>query len=367
MRYLLMGYGSIAKTLMSIIRARGENYDITICDVKKDGISGQEMIRKYHDRFDAVINLTDERVRPIVALCDRYHLRYLDAGYEDKNSVFVDHYLKITGENPPAAHLYGFGMNPGIVEYMPFLYKDRRPYYACVFETDLPEDANGHEKENHVYATWCPPSYYDEAAILDAFISTKDEICRYIPDEKRYGIRLKTKDGSFAYNITPHEEIFNIQRRDPLCRGSAFIYHAPENLQNYVLENREKKEAAFMSSIPVKHDLSGTETVGVLIYDGTDNVRYIANRCDHRTCYLQYGYNATCYQTACGVYIGLRLLGQVPEGSSLTFTRACQMYYNEISQLLNSLDFKIETMDYYMDRAEFEDKLLPLFKMDKKA
>lgn len=86
MRFFLMGYGSIAKTLMSIIHDLGEEYDITICDVKDGGIKGQEIIERDHDKFDAVINLTDEYVLPIIELCDKYHLKYLDAGYEDENS-----------------------------------------------------------------------------------------------------------------------------------------------------------------------------------------------------------------------------------------------------------------------------------------
>lgn len=359
MRYLLMGYGSIARALMAIIKDRGEVYDITICDMDKDGIRGQDLIERDHNRFDAVINLTNERVRPIIDLCDRYHLRYLDAGYEDENSVFVDRYLSITEEKPDTAHLYGFGMNPGIVELMPFLQNPGRPYYALVLETDLPERADG--AEGGPYATWCPASYYDEAAVLDAFISTKEETCRSISDERRYGIRIESIDGSYDYNVTPHEEIFNIRRRDPLCLGSAFIYHAPEKLQRHVIENRGKGDGKFISSIPVLHDLKGSESVGILLYDGSDNVSYVMNRSSHSDCFRRFGYNATCWQTACGVYVGLRLLEQVPDGSSMTFTDACRLYLNEIRDLLHSLDFQIEIIDHYMTKEEFEKKLLPLF------
>lgn len=37
-------------------------------------------------------------------------------------------------------HLFGFGMNPGIVEFMKFMIKPEHDYIACVFETYFPRE-----------------------------------------------------------------------------------------------------------------------------------------------------------------------------------------------------------------------------------
>ena len=291
-----MGYGSIAKTLMSIISDLGEEYDITICDVKDGGVTGQEIIERDHDKFDVVINLTDEYSTPIMELCDKYKLKYLDAGFEDENSIFVKRFLEVSTRDDGNTHLFGFGMNPGIVEFMPFMIESDRPHISCVFETDLPVPTE--EDKDKLYATWCPTTYYDESVVLEAFLSTENEVCRYVPRDVRYNIPLDTK------------------------------------------------------------------SVGILYYDGTDNVKYVVNCSDHGKCCERYKHNATCYQTACGVYIGMQLLSMVPEGTSWTFTKESKYYFNEIREMLKKLDFEVDIIDNYMSKEQFEERILPLFGQD---
>lgn len=357
-----MGYGSIAKTLMSIISDLGEEYDITICDVKDGGVTGQEIIERDHDKFDAVINLTDEYSTPIMELCDKYKLKYLDAGFEDENSIFVKRFLEVSTRDDGNTHLFGFGMNPGIVEFMPFMIESDRPHISCVFETDLPVPTE--EDKDKLYATWCPTTYYDESVVLEAFLSTENEVCRYVPRDVRYNIPLDTKDGSYEYFIIPHEEVFNIQQANPLCKASAFVFHAPQVFQDFVLSYDGDDGMAVAAQIPVNNNITGTESVGILYYDGTDNVKYVVNCSDHGKCCERYKHNATCYQTACGVYIGMQLLSMVPEGTSWTFTKASKYYFNEIREMLKKLDFEVDIIDNYMSKEQFEERILPLFGQD---
>lgn len=360
MRFFLMGYGSIAKTLMSIINDLGEEYDIVTCDLKEDGIRGQDIIERDHDKFDAVINLTDEYVLPIIELCDKYGLKYLDAGYEDENSVFVKNFLKYSTSDQENVHLFGFGMNPGLVEYMPFVVEQPdKDYIACVFETDLPVPTE--EDKDKLYATWCPTTYYDESVVLDAFVSTENEVCKYISREDRYNIPLETKDGAYDYFIIPHEEVFNIQTRDPKCKASAFVFHAPQVFQDFVLSYDGDDGMEVAAKIPVNNNITGTESVGILLYDGSDNVRYIVNCSDHGECCDRYKHNATCFQTACGVYVGMQLLSMVPDGTTWTFTKASQYYTKEIGAMLDKLGFKIDIIDNYLPKEQFEERILPLF------
>lgn len=360
MRFLLMGKGNIANTLLSIIRSLGEQYDIVTCDLKEDHIRGQDYLMEFHDRFDAVINLTDDKVPQILELCEQYGLKYIDAGYEDENEVFVENYLKLIKADTKTVRLLGFGMNPGLVELMPYMITHTKPYIACVFETDLPELRK--KTDPPVFATWAPATYYDEAVVMDSFLSSKAAVCQYVSDEERYNIELTTKDGSYLYHIIPHEEVFNIQGEEALCQGSAFVFHAPTALQEYMLKHKDEQADELLREIYVNNDLSGTESVGILLYDGTDNVRYIRNISDHGKCCDKLGYNASCYQTACGIYIAMQLLRQIPNGTALTFTAAAKRYKKEILQILEKLDFKIDIVDNYMAKEEFEEKLLPLFK-----
>lgn len=361
MRYLVMGHGNIAKTMMAIIESLGEEWDITTCDIK-DGVRGEDLIINDHDKFDVVVNLTAESCRPILELCDRYGLTYIDAGYEfdEDKRVLPQHedFLDFLQHKEGALHLFGFGMNPGVTELIPVLFGPDHPYIGCEFETDLPVAGGG--DRDKVYGTWSPHTYFHETAIEDGFVSSKTDHFRVMPFNDKI-LDIKTKDGEYKYCVTYHEEVFSIVDENPYCEGSAFIFHAPENLMRYALDNVGDLTYPGVAEIPTKNDLDGNESVGVIFYDGSDNIRYVVNRADHRACYEKFGFNATSWQTACGVYIAMCLAGTVEKGQSLTFSRAAYKYKDQILEILKKLDFGFEEIDYFMEKSEFEEKILPFF------
>ena len=369
MRYLLMGCGAIGKSLLAIIKNLQEDYDITVCDPKINGLTGQEMIRKQHQDFDVVINLTQEKTIPIMDLCDTYGLAYIDAGFEcdesgfSKPSVCYEAFAKVVNSSIKGRQLLGFGMNPGIIEYMVKVYAPDRPYLAVTFETDTPIPPAG--SEGQVFATWCPTTYYAEAAECPANVVGKEGTFIHVSDAKRRDYRLTTKIGTYFYDVTPHDELYSIVKFNELCQGSAFIFHAPDNLQEFAHENPVPASEIWkrVSEIPVYDDLEGEEHVGVIFYDGTDNLSYVVNRVKHADCYKKVGRNATSWQTACGVYIAMQLIADIPEGTKLTFSQATDLYKDKIREILRKLDFKIERINYFMDKEEFDQKLLPLFKL----
>lgn len=367
MRYLLMGSGAIGKSLLAIIKNLQEDYDITVCDPKLNGVTGQEMIRKRHQDFDAVINLTQEKTLPVMELCDTYGLAYIDAGFECEESGFAepsachDSFAKMTGSSGKGRQLLGFGMNPGIIEYMVKVYAPDRPYLAVTFETDTPIPPVGSEEQ--VFGTWCPTTYYGEAAECASNVVGKGGSYIHVPSAKRRNHKLTTKIGTYLYDVTPHDELYSIAKFNELCRGAAFIFHAPDNLQRFAHDNPVPTPEIWkkVSEIPVYDDLKGEERVGVIFYDGTDNLSYVENRVKHADCYKKIGRNATSWQTACGVYIAIQLLPDIQEGTRLTFSQATDIYKDKIGEILRKLDFKIERIDDFMDKEEFDQKLLPLF------
>ncbi len=365
-RYLVVGYGNIAKTLISIIESMGEKWNIEICDIKDGGKTGQEVIEERHQDFDVIVNLTYVDVAPFKALCDKYGLTYIDAGYEypeNCEDTWHELFIEAQKDKKGSKHFLGFGMNPGIAEFLTAVYGPDRPHIACQFETDKPVVDENVLNSNEVFATWSPYTYFVEAALTDAYVSTKKEPYMRLTKEERYDIELTGNGETHVYCIVPHEEVLNMTKDNPYCEGSAFIFHAPTKLQNFAKDNyKDYSKLDYVNNIPVLHDIGGTESVGIIFYDGSDNIRYVVNTVDHAESFKKYGHNATCWQTACGVYIGMCMAQMVPEDTSWTLSKAAYVYKKEVQEILDKLGFKVEEIDHFMKKEEFEEKILPLFK-----
>ena len=360
MRFLILGNGNITSALLGILEGLGESdqWDITVVDIR-EGISGEEWIREHHGEIDAVVNLTDAVVYPILEACGRYSLGYIDAGFEaeEEGAAYLAAYRKLLASPKNAPHLFGFGMNPGIVELINLKYAPERPYIACEIDTDLAAAESPEVPE--LFGTWSPRTYAEELVAAPAYVLDREKDLIPVGDAARYNIPLTVGGRTESYCVVPHEELPCFLRGNGNCYGSVFLYRGPSPLQEYLLAGHVGPSKAKM--IPTARCLKGAESVGILFYDGSDRLRYVRNRSDHAWAYRFCGHNATCYQTACGVYTAMKLLPLVPRNASMSFTDAAKYLGEEIDAILRKLHFTFEVIDNALDRRAFEERILPLF------
>ena len=366
MRKLIVGNGNVTRAFLAILDSLGERRDVTVCD-SREGASGELMIRDHHDCFDAVLNLSSALTGPLIDLCQRHGLAYLDTAYMCPDSEYVsiaEYAAGVCGELRPRdgiAVLHGFGMNPGLVEVAAALYAPSRPYFAVEVDTDTAEAAAANAPE--VWGTWCPEGHWKETACSPGACSARDAFLKEIPEALHYGRRLIAGGREFDFTVTVHEETGYMVTNDPNCCGAAFLYAAPRVIREHFLALR-KAGKELDGDIPVLHDLKGEECVGVAFYDGTDAaIRYVMNRGDHAKAFRTYGCNATCWQVACGVYAGMRLLELVGKGESLTVSSAMRIpaYRARILNALERVGFSFETVDGSLDVDQVRSLITALY------
>ena len=366
MRKLIIGNGNVTRAFLAILDSLGERRDITVCD-SHEGMSGERMIREHHDCFDAVLNLSSAPTGALIDLCQRHGLAYLDTAYSWPGDDFIgvaEYAANVRDELRPregVALLHGFGMNPGLVEVILALYAPKRPYFALEVDTDTAEAAAADAPK--IWGTWCPENHWYETAHASAACSTRDAFLKELPEALHHGRRLTAGGREFDFSVTVHDETGYMVTSDPNCRGAVFLYAAPrvisEHFRALLAAGRELEEG-----VPVLHDLKGEECVGVAFYDGTDaSIRYVMNRGDHAKAFRSFGCNGTCWQVACGVYAGMRLLGLVGKGESLTVSSAMRIpaYRACILSALERVGFSFETLDGYLDVGQVRSQIMPLF------
>ena len=111
-------------------------------------------------------------------------------------------------------------------------------------------------------------------------------------------------------------------------------------------------------AVPVLHDVRGQDSVGMLFYDYTDNLYYVRNRGDHQKIFRKFGSNATCWQTACGVFVAYRLISRLNPGEVVTMSDISVRFRPEIDKVLRELDFQITRDDYAINPEEFRKNVL---------
>lgn len=345
MNILLAGYGNIGKAFMKLVEKYGCNHNITICDLEYNNMDSIQYINEHHSEIDLFINLTGLRTKLFLDLVYKYNLAYVDAGIEndDAEMTSYDYYKSLLETKANSKILLGFGMNPGLVEHIYFKNLPKKRHYAVVFETDKAT------KGNEIFNTWSCESYYLEACVNDKFISTPQNPyivvdCPPIP--------FTVENQKREYLLIPHEEVFSIQRLSPLCDASMFIYQAPVSIQEYLLQNKISEEEA--KQLKTQMDVTGTENVGVLIHDESDNLVYYHNTVSHEEIFKEFNTNATCWQTACGVYLGMEMIEVVEEGTVATVSDLSIKYPHEIDAVLKKIRFKIDTTEHYVLKEEFK-------------
>ena len=174
----------------------------------------------------------------------------------------------------------------------------------------------------------------------------------------RLPIRL-TADGQLRdFCVIPHEESFYVMKHSPDCEAFAFLYQAPLSCQRFMQSNLGRLTPEDVRAVPVLHDVRGRDSVGMLFYDHTDNLRWVRNCGSHEKIFRKFGCNATCWQTACGVFVAYRLIKKLRPGEAVTMSDISVRFKSEIDAVLDELDFKIECTEHAVDPAEFREQVL---------
>lgn len=145
------------------------------------------------------------------------------------------------------------------------------------------------------------------------------------------------------YLWIPHEEIYTIINLNPLCKLCAFLYSAPQKLQEHLIQLRGE-QSLLQNEIPVLHDIEGYDCVGILIYDDSKNLTYTYNKANHQHCFKEYSCNGTSWQVACGIYVALTIMPFLDLGS-YTFSNVPKSLFHIIDKTLENLNFLILTCE----------------------
>lgn len=358
MNILIAGRGNIGSALLTLLEKHPiADLTYSVCD-KKDGVDCLELIRTRKDEWDAVVNLTTQPTDDVLNLCTDLGIDYIDCGIEDfpEGVSAYDYFARLLSLKPNSRVLLGFGMNPGLVEYIYHRHAPDKHHIGLVFEFD-----DGHTDDNRVFNTWSPASYFDEAVRDPKFIATQKDggidLTERLKAHPYFPLRTAGKRRDFR--IIPHEEVFSLCRTNPLCDTAAFVYQAPEVVQTYFVEHGAELSEAEVLSLPTLYEIDGAETVGALYYDYTDHLTYAYNRVPHPACFSRYQTNGTCWQTACGAYTAIELLRDLPKNAVVTMSDVANAHAGKIDAVLTRLGFTIEVAHDFVNPDDFKQELLP--------
>lgn len=364
-KYLVVGNGNVARAFRALIKDFYPASLFEYCDAHS-GMRGEDVIRTRHGEFKSVVNISASPTAAFLDLCEEYGLNYLDTAFEWKGDGLysVDSYAAELREDlrprRGIVSLHGFGMNPGLVEMILPLFAPDRPYVAVEFDIDT---ACPSAAVDGPWATWSPQSYFEETYLVPGAVSTKtDYLLAARRNTANRETEIETGFGKCGFSDTIHDETAYMTECNPSCAGAVFLYCAPCGMKR-ITPGAGDVPAVPLENVPVLHDLSGSEYVGVAFYDGTENVRTAVCRADHAETFAKYGCNGTCWQVACGLHAGLKLLDVLRPGESYTVSSA--MAVPELrAKLLESIKetgLGFSLCDNFITSAEIEKRIIPLF------
>ena len=360
LKAVLAGYGNIGRAFENILLKTGDDLlDLTICELK-NGCNCLDYIADHGEEIDVVINLATQPTEDILNLCIRKNIDYMDAGLEGypMDVPMHDYFNQMLNLRGDIRMMYGFGVNPGLLEHVYFKHKPRGKHLAFEFEYD--EATSPLDK---VFNTWSPTSYYDEAVPAGKVVAGGArgffDVTKHF--DENGPLKLKAGGKTREFMMIPHEELFSMRRLEQNCLGAGYLYQAPIAMQEFCRKYGKTASEEEIAGIPTLHDVQGKDHTGMLFYDFSDNLYFVGNIASHQEKYKTFGVNATCWQTACGVHAGLRLLPYVKAGKPVTMSDLSLAMPDEIDRVCNDLGFNLERIDYAVDRREFEKEVLPLF------
>ncbi len=347
---LVAGYGNIGKSLQNVSNYHHLDYAFEYIDENING-SVEECLRagKYDCSIDTLVNLTGCTSKEILLMCNDRNINYIDTGTEansitdgiDLPSAF--NAFKNIKLNTKA--IIGAGMNPGLIEV---IYAKHRPIYRHVaLEIEMDSALSD---DSAFFNTWSPASFYTEFCINNTFYY--DQGLRTL-NKMSYQtlVELQIESATFRFHLVPHEEVLSIARSNDACELSAFLYSPPSKMQAFLMTSSEEHINGMIESIPVYHEITGEDCVGILIHNlenPTALSRYYYNSANHQECYRRYGINGTSWQVACGILSALHVIHSLPEHKVYTMTDVANRYCDDIVEFLSTIGFYIGSRDFTM-------------------
>ncbi len=352
MRVLIAGYGNIGRAVEALINKVQPAVvsKITICDRHLQGLTVQQWLANWHETVDVVVNVTGAPLGSIFALCQRYHLDYIDTGmelgsgeYRTLGEAFRD-FRKVKSD---IRALIGFGMNPGLIEYIYYLSALKRKHVAIELEYDTASWVGG-----DLFNTWRPESFCQEATVEQPFWVRRGQLQLLPPPGLKLEVGLTVDGVERTFHLIPHEEIAVMSSSQEHCQLCAFLYQAPLAMERFLKINWGRMDAQALKKIPTPGDgLVGHDNIGMLISDEGKKLVYYYNRGDHAACSNYYhdregrGINATSWQVACGVYVALKILPLLPP-RVYCMTDLAAKYSDYIERGLSELNFELKRREF---------------------
>jgi len=358
-RVLIGGNGNISQALLKLIERYHDNYDITVSDLWSGGQDVLDVLNERGRDFDVVVNLTTAETMPIYTKAIELGIDYIDAGISCCMDETITFFMREMRRNTLRSRIvWGVGMNPGLVQHIFHRHKPQGRFFAIQVEIDTAE------RGDEVFCTWSPLSYYEESMQLNPYISHAYQPILPLPRGSREAVEIDGK--TYTLKIIPHEETIYMTMSEPNCMGCGFFYQAPHKCQEYFDSiGPDVDDQTIVATIPCIHrDIKGNECVGLIFYElDNDNQPYFAfNKKEHREAIDEIGFNATTWQTACGVYVVLKMLEEIePTGRIIMMSDISEMYTDMVDKILEDLHFDIQVRENFMSREEVEMHFLKWF------
>lgn len=376
-RILLCGYGNINRTFHKIIQEQEpeDSYSVTICE-RKEGNEILSWLPLHHDEVDVVVNACSSDTLPILELCMRLGLDYIDVGIDDSEQYFgrsrqgddsysAEDSLNILPElqsRPCHSHvMLGFGINPGILEHIYVKYKPTYKHLAFELEED-----DSYSDVTPLFGTWSPVMYASESTLFKKFIAYKGHAVDITGVMEEQGpVVLQGRDGrTRRYIFVPHEELYSMMNSDPNCLGCGYLFQMVPTLQAYCLEHGGDMRLDDVRKIPVLRHCQGEDKVGMLFWqlneDGTlaDRNYWMYNRTTNEDAWHRYGENSVCWQTATGIWIAYKLLDRVSADHAHTMTELSAEHSKYIDELLEQIGLRFDRMEDVFDKQQFTQEII---------
>ena len=365
-RILLAGYGNIAHAFERILHEQEpyDSYVLTTCDLA-DGDDVMEYLPQHADEFDLVFNSSLANSIELTRMCIRLGLDYIDVGIEDgigniaaTPSDYSSLLREMTGWKTRSRIMLGFGINPGILEYVYQKYKPSGPHYAFELEHD-----DACSPEHRVFGTWSPFMYAEEAVFAEKVVVGRGgtKIVDSLLEEAGGTMTLNYHGQRRHYLPIHHEELTSMMMSCPDLRGAAYLFQAPKGLQDYCLRRGHSLTQYQIFSIPVPQNLQGEDHVGMLFWDGGEELYWVKNTTRNQATWLRYGVNAVCWQTATGAWVAYRLLDHVRPDHPHTMTELSMLMPLQIEAQLARIGMIFHREDHPFDLSEFKRNIISYF------
>jgi hypothetical protein len=243
-----------------------------------------------------------------------------------------------------------------LIEFIYYICSPNKQHVAIEVEYDTAT-----WKEEKVFNTWSPASLLKESLLYKPFFYSKDSWIRTMPFPS---IEIESElniDGIVRrFNLVPHEEVISMGQSNDMCKVCAFLYQPPVAIQSFLRQNRYTIDLIDIKQVPTPTDgICGTDTIGMLIHSDDDFLTYHFNCASHLTYSRNFrdrdnkGVNATNWQVACGVYVGIEILPYVKPGV-YTMSDLAKTLSSRIERELADLGFLIENREFHSQEIGWE-------------